>query len=129
MLSTNITKQEIVHYLVLDKEFTTESQAKKYVETIETYNQKYLSTNNPVKHLLKLIEDDIQPNASSYYHIILAGLYNNISSKTPYIDEPLIYECIRNLSSLNYDIIFHVYNELVGEYIKKYGYDRTTPTN
>ena len=128
MLSTNITKQEIVHYLVLDKEFFTESQAKKYVETIETYNQKYLSTNNPVKSLLKLIEDDIQPNAPFGYSTILTALYDNISSKTPYIDKSRIYECILNLHSWNRDIIYRVYNELVQEYITKYGYDRTTPT-
>lgn len=124
MLSTNITKQEIVHYLVLDKEFSTESQAKKYVETIETYNQKYLSTDDPVKSLLKLIEDEIKPNSSFYCHIVLAGLYNNISSKTPYIDNSRIYECILNLCSWKREIIFKVYNELIGEYIKKYGYDK-----
>ena len=59
MLSTNITKKEVVYYLVLDKVFYTKEQAEEYVETIKIYNQKYLSADEPVESLLKLIDDEI----------------------------------------------------------------------
>lgn len=124
MLSTDITKKEVVYYLVLDKVFYTKEQAEEYVETIKIYNQKYLSADEPVESLLKLIDDEIILNTSPYYHVIIVGLRKNISSKTPYIDRPLIHDCLRNLQSFNKDLIYRTYIELIGEYIEKYGCNR-----
>ena len=124
MLSTDITKKEVVYYLVLDKVFYTKEQAEEYVETIKIYNQKYLSADEPVESLLKLIDDEIILNTSPYYHVIIVGLRKNISSKTPYIDRPLIHDCLRNLQSFSEDLIYRIYIELIGEYIEKYGCNR-----